>query len=729
MKKNIYRRLVVISILTFFLQTIFFPLRAIAPITVDAIGIQEEESEDIFDNIYDTKISEQSSGTELWTEESEQEAKFSFRQSIVSGRTNETLVLNFDSTIETNEARLQLPQQAKIVKEELPAEFTLETTESNVLVISSNRLIKTFTLPLIFEEVGVFEAFLEEDKLLFEIDSFEEETLAVNPTEDADEPAAEQEDGENAKTKAEKESRNTSNLLENPNFIFNRGEENVIPSWELASSTYPVNILNRELTIDLDTNSDGLYQLSDNNFFLGNNEPLQVNRPSGDRILLINQPISTIRGQTYKVGITARTNAASGALYMTAYSGSVLIAGPVFNLGTERVELTSDFTTYYMTFKTDNNSSNTTIGFRAHGPSIELYDATVVPVPYELTLEAVPSEGGDPIAEKSSLLTGETTKISANPNEDYQFSHWKISNDEDLDVVSSSSPTTDFTMGSEDTTIEAMYVPKVPGEVHVYYLNSSGYEIADKEVINGIVGEPYVTEEKNIKHYNLIETPWNAEGILKEETVIVQYKYELEQMLPLDPLFPNNVIDPENKPDISNNQGLFSIDFASKINFGSQAISSQERNYYANPQRLLNEDGTVNEEEKRPNFVQISDRRVEDKQSIWQLAVTQKYQFSTINGQELAGAQIHLENIEAIRLQEGSEFEIQKIDSIALIPNKKSPIFTSLENEGTGTWIFRFGDEMTANESVKLNVPSGANPRAESYTTSLVWELSAVPGN
>lgn len=727
MKKNIYRRLVVISILTFFLQTIFFPLRAIAPITVDAIGIQEEESEDIFDNIYYTKISEQSSGTELWTEESEQEAKFSFRQSTVSGRTNETLVLNFDSTIETNEARLQLPQQAKIVKEELPVEFTLKTDESNILVISSNRLIKTFTLPLMFEEAGVFEAFLEEDKLLFEIDSFEEETLAVGSTEDAVEPAADQEDGENAKTKAEKESRNTSNLFENPNFIFNIGEENVIPSWELASSTYPVNVLNRELTIDLDTNSDGLFQLSDNNFFLGNNESLQVNRPSGDRILLINQPISTIQGQTYKVGITARTNAASGSLYMTAYSGNGLIAGPVNRLNTEHKELTSEFATYYMIFQATN--INTTIGFRVHGLSIELYDATVVPVPYELTLEAIPSEGGDPIAEKASLLAGETTKISANPNEDYQFSHWKISKDDDLDVVSSSSATTDFTMGSEDTTIEAMYVPKVPGEVHVYYLNSSGYEIADKEVINGIVGEPYVTEGKNIKHYNLIETPWNAEGILKEETIIVQYKYELEQMLPLDPLFPSNVIDPENKPDISNNQGLFSIDFASKIDFGSQAISSQERNYYANAQRLLNEDGTVNEEEKRPNFVQISDRRFEDKQSIWQLAVTQKYQFSTINGQELAGAQIHLENIEAIRLQEGSEVEIQKIDSVALIPNKKSPIFTSLENEGTGTWIFRFGDEMTANESVKLNVPSGANPRAESYTTSLVWELSSVPGN
>ncbi|MEB5953194.1 WxL domain-containing protein [Enterococcus innesii] len=727
MKKIFNHRLIFSIILILCLPTIVLSIRAMDPITADAISIREE-SDNVIEIKSDKTLSKKVSETDLLKEEeTKSESKFSFRQITVSGRTNETLYLNFDSTTETNEITLKLPKKAKLVKEKLPADLTLATKESNVWVISSNRLIKTFTLPLMFEEQGVFEVSLEENKIIFEIECFEKKTLAEEITADVDEPANEQEDGEITKTIVEKDNRNISNLLENPNFVFSSGEDNLISSWELASSTYPVNVLNRALTIALNPNSDGLYQLSDNSFFLDNNDFLQINRPNGSRTLLINQVIPTIKGQTYKVEITARTsNASSGTLYMTAYGLSGLIAGPVFQDLFEHMDLTSDFTTYSRTFKA--TGPNTTIGFRAQGSSIELYDANVIPVPYELTLEAIPSEGGDPIAEKSSLLTGESTKISPNPHEDYQFSHWRISNDDDLDVISSSSPTTEFTMGSEDTTIEAIYVPKVPGEVHVYYLSSSGYEIADKEVIKGVVGEPYVTKEKNIKHYNLIENPWNAEGILKEETVIVQYKYELEKMLPLDPLFPNNVIDPENKPDLSKNQGLFSIDFVSQFDFGLQKISLHEAVYYANPQRFLNGDGMINEEE-RPNFVQISDRRFEEEQSVWQLAVTQKYQFSTINGQELAGAQIHLENIESIWLQEDGEFEIQKIDSIALLPSKKSPIFTSLENEGAGTWIFRFGDETTAHESVKLNIPRGANPRAESYTTSLVWELSAIPGN
>ena len=55
-------------------------------------------------------------------------------------------------------------------------------------------------------------------------------------------------------------------------------------------------------------------------------------------------------------------------------------------------------------------------------------------------------------------------------------------------------------------------------------------------------------------------------------------------------------VEPENKPELPENQGQLSIDFISSFNFGSQAISVHEQTYYAQPQRLLlNEDGTVKE--------------------------------------------------------------------------------------------------------------------------------------
>ncbi|NMP59940.1 WxL domain-containing protein, partial [Enterococcus mundtii] len=113
---------------------------------------------------------------------------------------------------------------------------------------------------------------------------------------------------------------------------------------------------------------------------------------------------------------------------------------------------------------------------------------------------------------------------------------------------------------------------------------------------------------------------------------------------PVDPLDPEVEVNPENKPDLPEDQGPLSIDFVSSFNFGSQPITVNDQTYYAQPQRLLNADGTVNETEERPNYVQISDRRPENDRNGWQLAVTQNDQFTATNNRELNGARLRLTN-------------------------------------------------------------------------------------
>ncbi|MGG5308243.1 hypothetical protein IGK37_002961, partial [Enterococcus pernyi] len=78
-------------------------------------------------------------------------------------------------------------------------------------------------------------------------------------------------------------------------------------------------------------------------------------------------------------------------------------------------------------------------------------------------------------------------------------------------------------------------------------------------------------------------------------TLIVE---DVGPVSPVDPLDPELEVDPENKPELPEDQGQLSIDFISSFNFGSQAISVHEQTYYAQPQRLLNEDGTVKEKEE-----------------------------------------------------------------------------------------------------------------------------------
>lgn len=291
--------------------------------------------------------------------------------------------------------------------------------------------------------------------------------------------------------------------------------------------------------------------------------------------------------------------------------------------------------------------------------------AVYEPIDYDLNLEASPIIGGSPQAESNSLMQGESTIITANPSEGYDFVRWEIVSGTESILENISSESTILTMGNSNTTVRAVY------------------------------------EEKQDKG----------------------------PIPPLDPLDPEKEIDPENQPEIPEEQGLLSIDFVSQFTFGRQTISVQDKNYYAQPQRLLNEDGTVNEQEKRPNYVQISDRRSETDRNGWQLSVTQNSQFSTENGNELTGARMRLINQQLATAQEGIAPSMQQTEPLEIVPGYKRVLLIAQGNEGTGTWIYRFGDADTAGNSVVLEVPKGANPEAKSYSSTFTWELSMVPEN
>ena len=207
-------------------------------------------------------------------------------------------------------------------------------------------------------------------------------------------------------------------------------------------------------------------------------------------------------------------------------------------------------------------------------------------------------------------------------------------------------------------------------------------------------------------------------------TIVEERKY----ISPVDPLDPEIEVDPENKPELPENQGLLSIDFISSFNFSSQVISAKDQTYYAQSQRLLTEDGIVTEE-KRPNYVQISDRRSENERNGWELAVTQREQFKGKENQVLNGASLRLSNQQVITAKGGTAPSIQSGPYTLLVPGNRRSLLKAQGSEGTGTWIYRFGDEQTAGESVELNVPQGSNPEATNYSTTLIWELSAVPNN
>ncbi|WP_066025194.1 WxL domain-containing protein [Enterococcus mundtii] len=274
--------------------------------------------------------------------------------------------------------------------------------------------------------------------------------------------------------------------------------------------------------------------------------------------------------------------------------------------------------------------------------------------------------------------------------------------------------------------------PVIEGTVTVRHVDVYHNELAETETLTGPIGESYVTQPKEIAGWVLNEVPHNTSGVFMKTEQTVTYVYEEEidsydPVHPVDPINPDQEVHPENPPELPEEQGALSIDFVSSFDFGQQFISTQDRLYYAKPQRLLNDQGVEATEEERPNYVQISDRRPEHLRNGWQLAVTQSGQFVNPTGNELIGATINLDNQALATAQGGIAPTIQQNERQELIPNTRSVLLKTAGGTGTGTWIYRFGDLETMGESVGLHVPAGVNPETTSYSTKLVWELSSVP--
>jgi len=351
---------------------------------------------------------------------------------------------------------------------------------------------------------------------------------------------------------------------------------------------------------------------------------------------------------------------------------------------------------------------------------------------YELLLEASPLDGGNPTAEITTITQGETTTLHANPTETFDFLRWEIVSGTDSMIAAETSEVTTFTMGTSDTTVRAVYQKKQGGDVLVKYLDESLVQLAEPRVLRGLLEEDYETEPIEIEGYTLKEMPENAKGKFTKEEQTVTYLYTkdvLDPVSPVDPLAPETEVDPENPPELSEEQGALSIDFVSRFSFGKQGISTQTTNYYAQPQRLLNPDGTVNETEERPNYVQISDRRDESDRHGWTLSVTQNGQFINPQKHELKGSRLQLTNQQVASVQNIGEPDLSQPDGIKLIPGEKTELMTAKDEQGVGTWVYRFGDAASADKSVVLEVPPSAAPRASTYQTTLIWELSSVPDN
>lgn len=103
-------------------------------------------------------------------EEQASDPRFFFTRSRMQGVAEEPLQVKFFSDQEVSEARVFLPEEATLQKEQLPTGFSVEEgAQSNEWLVQSKRAQNTFVLPLVFKKVGIYVVSLESETIILEI--------------------------------------------------------------------------------------------------------------------------------------------------------------------------------------------------------------------------------------------------------------------------------------------------------------------------------------------------------------------------------------------------------------------------------------------------------------------------------------------------------------------------------------------------------------------------------
>lgn len=192
---------------------------------------------------------------------------------------------------------------------------------------------------------------------------------------------------------------------------------------------------------------------------------------------------------------------------------------------------------------------------------------------------------------------------------------------------------------------------------------------------------------------------------------------------PENPVEPIDPTDPEGPN--PGTQGPLSIDYASSLDFGENKISTRDAVYFAKAQELS--DGRY-----VPNYVQITDNRGTN--AGWTLQVQQNGQLGNASTQnnELTGAVIAFSGSAVAGTMTNVDAPTHP-DGFTLDPNgATSLVMAATEGAGAGTWVNRFGEvdeDAISNSAITLSVP-GSTPKDQvTYSTTLTWNLSDVPGN
>ncbi|WP_271004584.1 WxL domain-containing protein [Listeria seeligeri] len=203
----------------------------------------------------------------------------------------------------------------------------------------------------------------------------------------------------------------------------------------------------------------------------------------------------------------------------------------------------------------------------------------------------------------------------------------------------------------------------------------------------------------------------NGLGATSDGTIIFE-----PNTTPVNPVNPDDddPYTPDDNPVNPDDTNPLKIAYVSTLDFGTQAISSENKVYTANKVNLTNQLDNTTTKEINP-AVTISDGRGTG--AGWKLQVKQNSAFTNDSSDTLEGAQLTLEKSGIYSNQSNTSVAPTGAASVD-VNTSNANVLTAAANTGQGVWQ----EEMVA----KLAV-AGNTAKEGTYSTTLTWTLTDTP--
>ncbi len=138
-------------------------------VTVGVVYAETTDEPSFMNDINEVESSKALDQEDELNEKAESEPSFFFTESNITATVGEPVEISFHSNREISEARVTIPKEAKLLEDKLPTGLSVTQGVQEEWIVRTESAQDMFVLPVVFEEEGNYDIYVEEEKVFIEI--------------------------------------------------------------------------------------------------------------------------------------------------------------------------------------------------------------------------------------------------------------------------------------------------------------------------------------------------------------------------------------------------------------------------------------------------------------------------------------------------------------------------------------------------------------------------------